>query len=152
MMMLGREIGLPAELMFGSPGNTGQPERDQYVGELQTAIEGANRVARETLKHFPEQRGLKIPPLISEYLEWAPKSRKELIHRGSCRFLCTLRRQGDALYPRSWDQYLPLLAGALRSSVNRSTEYTPNMMMLGREIGLPAELMFGSPGNTGQNS
>ena len=51
---------------------------------------------------------------------------------------------------RSWDQYLPQLAGALRSSVNRSTGYTPNMMMLGREIGLPAELMFGSPGNTGQ--
>ena len=50
MMMLGREIGLPAELMFGSPGNTGQPEGDQYVEELQTAIEGAHRVARETLK------------------------------------------------------------------------------------------------------
>ena len=48
---------------------------------------------------------------------------------------------------RSWDQYLPQLAGALKSSVNRSTGYTPNMMMLGREIGLPAELMFGSPGN-----
>jgi hypothetical protein len=50
MMMLGREIGLPAKLMFGGPGNTGQPEGDQYVGELQTAIEGAHRVARETLK------------------------------------------------------------------------------------------------------
>jgi hypothetical protein len=50
MMMLGREIGLPAELMFGSPGKTGQPEGDQYVGESQTAIEGAQRVARETLK------------------------------------------------------------------------------------------------------
>jgi hypothetical protein len=34
MMMLGREIGLPAELMFGSPGNIGHPEGDQYVGEL----------------------------------------------------------------------------------------------------------------------
>jgi hypothetical protein len=49
--------------------------------------------------HFPEQRGLKIPPLISEDMEWAPKSRKELIHRCSCRFLCTLGKQGDALYP-----------------------------------------------------
>jgi hypothetical protein len=36
--------------MFGSSGNSGQPEGDQYVGELQTAIEGAHRVARETLK------------------------------------------------------------------------------------------------------
>jgi hypothetical protein len=26
------------------------PEGDQYAGELQTAIEGAHRVARETLK------------------------------------------------------------------------------------------------------
>jgi hypothetical protein len=50
MMMLGREIGLPAELMFGSPGNTGQPKGDQYVGKLQTAIGGAHRVAREILK------------------------------------------------------------------------------------------------------
>ena len=50
MMILGREIGLPAELMFGSPGNTGQPKGDQYVGKLQTAIEGAHRVAREILK------------------------------------------------------------------------------------------------------
>ena len=51
---------------------------------------------------------------------------------------------------RSWDQYLPQLAGALKASVNRSTGYTPNMMMLGREIGLPAELIFVSPGKTGQ--
>ena len=50
MMMLGREISLPAELMFGSPGKNGQPEGEQYVGELRTAIEGAHRVARENLK------------------------------------------------------------------------------------------------------
>ena len=55
MMMLGREIGLPAKLMFGSPGKTGQPEGDQYVGELQTAIEGAHRVARETLKQAQQR-------------------------------------------------------------------------------------------------
>ena len=48
MMMLDRGIELPEELMFGSPRNTGQPEEDQYVGELQTAIEGAHMVARET--------------------------------------------------------------------------------------------------------
>jgi hypothetical protein len=50
MMMLGREIGLLAELMLRCPGKTRQPEGDQYVGELQTAIEGTHRVARETLK------------------------------------------------------------------------------------------------------
>jgi hypothetical protein len=40
MMMLGREIGLPAELMFGSQGKTRQSEGDQYVGELQTLSKG----------------------------------------------------------------------------------------------------------------
>ena len=36
--------------MFGGPGKTGQADGDQYVGQLQTAIEGAHRVARENLK------------------------------------------------------------------------------------------------------
>jgi hypothetical protein len=51
---------------------------------------------------------------------------------------------------RSWDQYLPQLAGESRASVNRSTGYTPNMMMLGREIGLPVQLLLRSPGKTRQ--
>ncbi|VDI39650.1 Hypothetical predicted protein [Mytilus galloprovincialis] len=37
----------------------------------------------------------------------------------------------------------PQLAGALRASVNRSTGYTPNKLMLGRETNQPADLMFG---------
>ncbi|XP_053389258.1 protein NYNRIN-like [Mercenaria mercenaria] len=41
-----------------------------------------------------------------------------------------------------WDQYLPQLAGALRASVNRMTGFTPNKMMLGREVNTPASLMF----------
>jgi hypothetical protein len=50
MMMLDREIGLSAELMFGSPGKTGQPEGDQYVWELQTAIEGTHKQAQKRMK------------------------------------------------------------------------------------------------------
>ena len=33
-----------------------------------------------------------------------------------------------------WDEHLQQLAGAIRSTVNRSTGFTPNMMMLGREV------------------
>ena len=36
--------------MFGGLGKTGQPDEDRYVGELQNAIEGAHRVAKENLK------------------------------------------------------------------------------------------------------
>jgi hypothetical protein len=57
MLMLGREIGLAAELMFGSPGKTGQPEGDQYVGELQTAIEGPTGwLGRLSNSHKNERR------------------------------------------------------------------------------------------------
>ncbi len=44
----------------------------------------------------------------------------------------------------NWDQHLAQLGGAMRSSVNRSTGFTPNKLMLGREVNQPAELMFGS--------
>ncbi|XP_046548023.1 uncharacterized protein LOC124257985 [Haliotis rubra] len=35
------------------------------------------------------------------------------------------------------------LAGAMRSAVNRHTGYTANRLMLGREVNVPADLMFG---------
>jgi transposase InsO family protein len=41
-----------------------------------------------------------------------------------------------------WDLNLHQIAGALRASVNRSTGYTPNKMMLGCEVNSPAYLMF----------
>ncbi|XP_053388273.1 uncharacterized protein LOC128551439 [Mercenaria mercenaria] len=42
----------------------------------------------------------------------------------------------------SWDKLLPQIAGALRASVNRHTGFTPNMLMLGREVYMPADLVF----------
>ena len=44
---------------------------------------------------------------------------------------------------KSQDQHLQQLAGAIRSTVNLRTGFTPNMMMLGREILLPVDLMLG---------
>ena len=41
-----------------------------------------------------------------------------------------------------WDQHVQQIAGAIGSSINRSTGYTPNMLMLGREVNTPAQLMF----------
>ncbi len=42
----------------------------------------------------------------------------------------------------TWDKYLPQLAGAIRSSVNKETGFTANKLMLGRETCHPADLMF----------
>ena len=45
-------------------------------------------------------------------------------------------------HQRNWDLHLAQIAGALRSSVNRSTGFTPNKMMLGREVNQPVDLLF----------
>ena len=43
-----------------------------------------------------------------------------------------------------WDLHLGCLAGAYRATPNESTRLTPNMLTMGREVRLPAELVFGS--------
>ena len=46
-----------------------------------------------------------------------------------------------------WDLYLGCLAAAYRATVQEATGLTPNLLMLGREVRLPAEVMFGSGTN-----
>ena len=42
-----------------------------------------------------------------------------------------------------WDLYLSQIGGAIRSTVNRSTGFTPNKLMLGREVFKPVDLIYG---------
>ena len=42
-----------------------------------------------------------------------------------------------------WDLYLGCIAGAYRSSPHEATSLTPNMMCLGREVRMPADIVFG---------
>ena len=44
---------------------------------------------------------------------------------------------------QTWDEHLPQLAGAIRSTINRNTGFTPNLRMLGHEVILPVNLMIG---------
>ena len=48
-------------------------------------------------------------------------------------------------YHRSRDKYLSPLASALRSAMNHNIAYTPNTLMLGREVNLLATLMYKPP-------
>jgi hypothetical protein len=50
-----------------------------------------------------------------------------------------VNEQGD-----DWDEHLPYVMLAYRSSVHASTGTTPNMMVYGREANLPVDLMFPS--------
>ena len=45
-----------------------------------------------------------------------------------------------------WDDFVGIVVGAIRATVNRSTGFTPNRMMLSREVIMPLDLMLGSDG------
>ena len=44
-----------------------------------------------------------------------------------------------------WDLYIPLLTAAYRSTVHPATGFSPNFLMLGREVNLPAHVVFPTP-------
>ena len=44
-----------------------------------------------------------------------------------------------------WDEKLPCLLMAYRATKHESTQCTPNLLMLGREVELPVDLIFGRP-------
>ena len=46
-----------------------------------------------------------------------------------------------------WDLHLGCLAGAYTATPHESTRLTPNLLTMGREVRLPAELLFGSTGS-----
>lgn len=49
------------------------------------------------------------------------------------------------VHHRDWDQYVPLLLMAYRTSTHESTKCTPAMMMMGRDLRLPVDLLMGRP-------
>ena len=47
--------------------------------------------------------------------------------------------------PAGWDSSISMALLSYRSAVHSSTGFTPSRMLLGRELRLPADLVFGSP-------
>jgi len=46
---------------------------------------------------------------------------------------------------RDWDEKLPFVVAAYRATVHEATKYTPNRLFLGRELRLPADMIYGVP-------
>ena len=74
---------------------------------------------------------------------WSPQS-NGMIERLN-RTIETLLRQTVEEDQSNWDKQLPIACMAYRSSSHSSTGYPPNMLMLGREIAMPSELMLQTP-------
>lgn len=47
-------------------------------------------------------------------------------------------------HPKDWDLYLPLLVMATHAMKHRDTGFTPNRLMLGREVMMPIDLIMGT--------
>lgn len=50
-----------------------------------------------------------------------------------------------------WDDHLPYVMMAYRASKHESTKCSPNLLMLGREVQLPIDLIMGTPPDTDSN-
>jgi len=46
---------------------------------------------------------------------------------------------------RDWDSTLPFVMAAYRSSKHKATNYTPNFLLLGREVRAPVDALYGMP-------
>lgn len=46
---------------------------------------------------------------------------------------------------RDWDKYIPFVMMAHGSSAHETTNYTPNMLMLGRETSTPLDILYEIP-------
>ena len=46
---------------------------------------------------------------------------------------------------QDWDEHIGLLLAAYWSTPHSATCFTPNMMMLGREINLPVDILYPLP-------
>ncbi|XP_033759501.1 uncharacterized protein LOC117341748 [Pecten maximus] len=51
---------------------------------------------------------------------------------------------GFSMRQSAWDLHLQQLAGSIRADQHRQTGFTPNRMMLGREVGQPLDLFLGT--------
>ena len=48
-------------------------------------------------------------------------------------------------HQRDWDRHLPLLLIYYRLAVHETTKFTPVMLMFGRELRVPLDLLIGHP-------
>ena len=51
-------------------------------------------------------------------------------------------------HQRHWDSMLPYVMAAYRSSRHEATQYSPNYLLMGREVRAPVDLVYGSPETT----
>ena len=132
--------------LFAIPDQTASTCADVLVNEVFSRIGSPLDLLSDQGRNFESD-------LISELCSWLEirktrtSARNPRCNGQTERFNATLLKMLKC-YLRGqhtdWDKYLGCLAGAYRASPQESTNFTPNLLMLGREVRLPSELKYGS--------
>ena len=110
---------------FGCPLQVHTDQGTNFEGELFTAVCGLLRISKT--------RTTPYRPCSNGQVERMNRTLLQMIR-------CFLSEGQD-----TWDEHLALLAGAIRASPSGSTGFSPNMLMLGREVLSPADLLLYPP-------
>ena len=71
---------------------------------------------------------------------WRPQANGQIERQHST--LMAIIRSYCHRYPKTWDKYLSAAVAVMRSSVSRTTGFTPNRIFYGREIATPIDIEF----------
>jgi len=143
----------------------------KYVEVIPVPNQTAEDCARQVLNQFVARWGTPIAILTDQGTVFENRLFKEL-----CSLLEVKKKRTSVRNPRGngqterfnrtlikmiksylvdqeeWDLYLGCVAGAYRASPNETTKLTPNMLCMGREVRMPANIQFrdntGVPGGT----
>ena len=109
-------------LRFGVPRYLHSDQAPEFMGELMTELCKLLEIQRtRTCPCRPQSDGL-----VDQFN----------------RTLITMLSKFYEEHHDDWDQHLPYLLCAYRATVNESTRYSPNLLMLGCKTNLPVDLMF----------
>lgn len=135
---------------FALPNHTALTVADKLVTEVFTRIGCPVQIHSDQGREFESELFSNICKLLG-----IQKTRTTPYHPQSDglveRFNRTLRQMLSMFVDKNmldWDDHLPYLLMAYRASEHKSTKCSPNLMMLGREISCPLDIMVGEPPGT----
>lgn len=132
---------------FALPDHTAQTVADKFVTEFICKFGAPYRIHTDQGREFESELFSEICSLLG-----IAKSRTTPYHPQSDgmieRFNRTLQQMLAIFVDENrtnWDDHLLYLMMAYRATVHLSTKCTPNLVMLGKEITLPIDVLAGSP-------
>ena len=132
---------------FALPDHTAQTVADKLVTEFVCRFGVPHRIHTDQGREFESDLFREMCILLG-----ISKSRTTPYHPQSDgmieRFNRTLQQMLSMFVDENrtnWDDHLPYVMMAYRSSVHDSTKCTPNLLLLGREINMPIDVVFGKP-------